>query len=103
MTAKSSWVSKSFSFWSDFFEMCSKMDVVSLSPALSPKEILDFPFFLVRLRLDPRAALENVPSEMARPLHPATRIREPGVQTRLVPISVPTSWKSKVWLLPEAV
>jgi hypothetical protein len=40
---------------------------------------------------------------MAEPLAPDTRIREPNVRTRLVPMSVPTSWQTKIWLLPQAV
>jgi hypothetical protein len=46
---------------------------------------------------------QTLPSAMMEPLVPDTWIREPRFRTRLVPMSVPTSWQLNVSLLPQAV
>jgi hypothetical protein len=67
------------------------MDVVRLSPALSPKEIQQ-----IRTRLAPFQTIHftSAASEEALfrigPNGGNTRIREPRVRTALVPMSVPT-------------
>jgi hypothetical protein len=84
------------------------MDVMSLSPVLSPREIQR-----IRTRIAPFQTIHftSASSEealfriaaMTEPLTPDTQIREPSVQTRLVPMCVSTSWQPNFWLPPQAV